>query len=907
MDFEDKRVMAAVILIAIFIIGLVAFLAYSIFFKQGYENELFALAPSEGATGSGYAELTPEGLIELASALKLPGWDPSQSVDGAWIASVEYTGGARAWAAYIKTSMTPETAINSYGEALGGVDTELLKVGGRDLLVIYEKSDSERKNPACLWKHREGIGVLALTGSPDNAFCRFSSGFSCRGQLFESSLIKLKVKSEKERIIVTEAACGGASLSSKNLRYVKLPDTLVDPENEVWLDEIPCYDAGNNLAKGSSFFGKVFIKYYLESEGPGSPVIASGDVGATVGVASLAGARCIDLLEKNYDPSAALSFLSGSGDPESLLPKQGERLGTARIANSLGKAIVASFGRQEANYLLLSGDSAILSSISGVNGAGDLKCITLKGTQADLVPKDGKFACRRVATGLFKGIAYERAFDSGSGVIAIAAPKQVSERAERTAAELAFGASFNGTDAFWVNETKGTVTVYFVNRTRAGENSSPVPLADVQVELYTILPGTDQVMGGLLETKLTDSSGKAVLTHVPLSGGIVLAGKRGYTTPDGRSKLVQVTLMEEGEFLADLQLGPELSEAEITIDYLAESSITSVLSDPIDARGSFPPLSAFGAQLVNGTGGFQFVIAVGRKAPAEEVALASRISETFASRGYSCGVNLQKDSYKAEPYKNLPPLLVLDSPRPEGLLIAVGDPETNAVLREAVGLGSEGKSAFVEVKGNIIAVVGSGKDAMNSAKEFVYEIKRTIPSCGGNSYYGQKKLIDSSGKPLARVVIGSQASTEEAIAGAYIANELASISFMCVKMEKEGVGCVPSAENPEQLVFTEITAPKGYSVISIGGPSINSFTSRNCPKCVSLLEGQAALSLISSDIYISGYKMNDTLFAGLGFANAIENPLPTFQRMPYYGIKVSGFTQKENGHHEVKISFFDAV
>ncbi len=910
MELPEKKVLIPVILIAFLLVFAGGFLLYQHFFKTSYEAELFSIMPSEGMSGAAYMEITKEGASELVPVFGFNGWN-TQNVDGASIAVGEYGSGTRIWAMFIRTGMKPESAAAAIGELLGGVETESLKAGGKDLTLVYMKSDTEKKNPVCLWKRDDGIGAFAIdSNSQVNTLCRFASEFSCRGQLFEAGLLRIKIKGAGEnRMVVTDASCGGASLSSKNLRYVQIPDTVIDKGNEVWLDEIPCYDAGNTLAKGSTFTGKVFLKYYLENEGPGSPRLIAGDVVASSGSEKLSRKRCVDLLEESYDPSVAVSLLSGAIRPDSLFPYQGDKLGTVKIANGLGKAVAAAFSRQEADYLLISGNGQIVSYLSGVKNAGNLKCFTNNESVADLIDKSGKLACRRVSEGLLKGLAYERINESGDAFIVIASQKYPSDRIERTASELAFGAPIGGKDTEWVNETKGTVLVYFMNRTKASANTSQEPLDGARVELYFIPSGSDGSMGALLEVAETDSSGKAQLSHVPLNGGLLIVSKRGFASVDGRNKLVQAPLSPDDGFSASVLLGPELSESEALEDYMYGSGETSLASGPIEARGTFPSLSAFGITLVNSTGSVVSLVAVGNKAPPEEVVLAARIARTLSSREYNCDVMIKAGGQRVEPYKNPPQLLTLDSARPEGTIIAVGNPGTNAILREAVGLNNDGESAsFIETKGSIIAVVGSGKDAMKSAKEFVSKINYTVLGCGGNSYFGKTKLIDATGKPVVRVVIGAQASTEEALAGAYLATTIASMSAMCVRAEKEELGCISMAkDNPEQLVVPEYAVIPGQSLVSIGGPIINSLSNRNCSACASLYSGQAVISTISNDIYISGFRMDNTLYAGSEFSSMLENPMPPFQQAPYYAIKVSGFIQKENGHHELVLSFYDSV
>ncbi len=896
----DKRILAAGVLGALLLAILAYFVVSEFFSKKGYEGELFSLTPSEGLTGVAYAELSGEGAEKVLSLYGLSG--VGQDLQGAYLAVSDYKGGEQAWSAFIMTSTSPQGLVDRYGDRLGGLESENLFVGGKEVVAAYQKSDLEKKNPICIWKREGGLGILALTGQPFNSFCRFPSDFSCRGQLFESSLLRVKVKSTGERIVVTEAACGGASLSSKNLRYVLIQDILVGPDKEIWLDEIPCYDAGNTLARGSSFSGKIFLKYYLESEGPSSPRIVSGDVGASSGAMVLSGARCTDLLENSYGPSRALSLLSFDRNQEPALLRQGDLSGKLRLSNGLGKAWAAALEKQEATYIFLTGDAALVANLSGIGGAGDLRCINGPYGLADLFSKSGKLVCRRAFEGFLSGLAYERISGQGNAVTVMTMPNYESERTERTALDLAFGVELAGEDAGWVNETSGSVMVYLVNGTR-GANESQVPLEGAQVELYSTVVASEGMLGNLLEAKTTGPDGKAIFNHVPLGGGIVLANKRGYLTREG-SRLAQASLTLNVSFSAVFHLISESSENETIFDYMAESNLTSVSTGLIDARGSFPSLSAYGITLVNSSGGVESLVLVGKRAPAEEVLAASRIADSLASREFDCNVLIPKDGLRVEPLKSIPQLLVLDSPRPEGPLIAVGDPETNAALREAVGLAPDFPPFFVSEMGNIVAVVGRGRDAMKAAKDFVNSINYSLGGCGASTHYGEMKLIDLTGRPAVRVVIGSRATTEEALAGAYLAQKLASLSAMCVRANEETVGCAPSKGNPEQIVVSEDNVPTGYPLISIGGPTANSFNDRTCSECSALAEGKALVRPISKNIHISGYRMEDTLVAASQFITAIESPLPSAQEEPYYAIKLSGFIQKENGHHELTLSFY---
>ncbi|MFH1470120.1 MAG: hypothetical protein ABIF01_00065, partial [Candidatus Micrarchaeota archaeon] len=523
MDFSDRRLLAVIGIMGIILVAIGGYVIYQVFFsKPTYERDLFSLMPGDDLTSVAYADITREGADEMATMLNLPRWSVDETIDGAAIGFGEYPGGVRIWAAFVRTSMTPERCAQLLVPLLGDFSSETLRVNGRNLLVLYSENDTEHTGPLCLWARDGGISALAVVSdSAAESYCRFQSDFSCRGQLFESSILRIKLKTnESERRIITEAACGGASLSSKNLRYVTIQDIAVGSEEEVWLDEIPCYDSGNLLAKGNKFSGKVFLKYYLESEGPGTPRLAAGDVSASPGSEKMVGVRCIDLLETSYDPAVAMSSLPTSALAEELFPNQGERLGLARISRNSERVVAIGFQRQEADYILISGATPLASLLSGINGSGNLKCITGNQGAADLIEQDGKLACRRVPTGPLSGVAFERLSNKGESFISIAVPKYTSERVERTASELAFGVEFQGSEAAWVNETNGLVSVQFVNRTLIGNESSSTPLQGAKVELYAQLQGSVEI-GGLLEVSETDEKGRAVLRHVPLSGGIV--------------------------------------------------------------------------------------------------------------------------------------------------------------------------------------------------------------------------------------------------------------------------------------------------------------------------------------------------------------------------------------------------
>ncbi|PIY60583.1 hypothetical protein COY95_01035 [Candidatus Woesearchaeota archaeon CG_4_10_14_0_8_um_filter_47_5] len=262
--------------------------------------------------------------------------------------------------------------------------------------------------------------------------------------------IKLKSPSEK-RIIVSGVACGAASLSSQYLRYVQVPDILVDQGREAWIEDIPCYDAANNLVKGNAFTGKIFLRYRFEGEGAGSNRIAAGDVFVSGGGED--GSRCIDLLERGgRENSAALSMIASASPPERLVPEFGNFLGEVRVANALGRAYLAAHRKDLSDYVILIGNLDLVSSITGTSKS--LECVTGPHGIADLMERDGKAFCRMEATGILGGTAYERRLGDNTTLVVLSLNQ--GEPFERNAVEFAFRVALGSPDAEWVNETGGT-------------------------------------------------------------------------------------------------------------------------------------------------------------------------------------------------------------------------------------------------------------------------------------------------------------------------------------------------------------------------------------------------------------------------------------------------------------------
>jgi len=910
-EVETKVIVGIAVIGIMVFLGFGALLLYSGFFKTGYESELFSLLPSNGMTGATYIELNSEGMREL-SELRVFGGDASR-VDSAAFASAKYGDGSSAFVAFIKTGMTPDEAVGAYAGAMGYGDSEKLTAGNNVVTALYQKSDSGHANPLCVWKRADGLGILGVSRNVDDSYCQFTSDISCREQKFEEGLLWVKIKSNiDDKLVVTEAACSGASFSSKNLRYVPIPDVKVTSDKEVWLEGIPCYDAGNNVVMGGSFRGKLFIRYYTESEGSGSPKLVSGNVAARSATQTGAGARCLDVMEKSYGSSKAMSLLSGADKLIGTVQTTGVILGSAKFGNELGSAYAVGYRNEEAHYIVVLGNDSLVTSVSGVGASEGLRCVRGNDSTADLVPKDGKLGCRRdFEYGDAKGITYFRKTQDGTGAVVLSLPKIRTGTADMYATNVAFEIDLKGPDVKWQNETSGSVKVFSLdsecmmqkNDTKACE----APLEGARVELYDS-PGGGGAMGKLIEAKETDFSGTASFARVPLSGGVAVIAKRGYQEEKTHKLVAEGFLSEQGNFTITVGMVPAGALSPQLEAYILESNITEVSTGLIDARGTFPSLSAYGLSLVNSSGSVQSVVVVGRGTVAEEVAAASRIAEILASREYECGLTINKGSYSAEPFNVAStPIIALDSAGLSGTLIAVGNPDTNAILRGAIGLSRDSSNdSFVTEKGNVIAIVGSGSGAMKAARDFVRSLKTNVSGCGGGLRYGNTTIINSEGRPAVHVVIGKQASTAEAIAGAYIATKLASLSAMCVHAETDTTGCVPrGSANPDNLVVTDDSVPTGYSVISLGGTAPNSFTNQNCEECRDLREGKAIIRRVENETFISGYRMGDTLSAASEFISAIGNPVPSFQKEPYYAIKVASFTARESGHNEIGLSFYD--
>lgn len=897
----DRRIIFvfAAIVVALVAVGLYLMLTQA---KTGREGELFALMPGDGLSGVAYAEIEQGGFEEVGRLVPFA-QNYTGKIQGLALAMGSYGDGSSAVAARVKTTENPEYLAMMYGGLSGGYETEYLTINGKEITVIYSKTDSERKNPICAWKTTDGMGILAVSsGSIGSAQCNLKGDMICRGQAFQDGTLSVKVKSSGERLIATDAACGAASLSSKNLRYVQLQDTPVASDGEYWLDGIPCYDAAGNLAKGNSFSGKVFIKYYLESEGAGSPRLVSGDV---VAISALSGGngvgalRCVDLLEKQHDPATALSLLARGRKLGSGFGQANEMFGTAIVSSEKGDMYASAYKKEDVDYLLSLNKGSLASSVLQTGKQGTA-CYGILGGSAEMLEKNGMFACKRsLDAGLARVVSIERKTGEGVDLVVVGLTNGTLESVETGVSETAFGTAIAGYDLRWMNETTGVVRVYSINSSAPNEGRKPVEGA--VVELYP-----SAVMGNVMrpiDARNTDSLGTVVFEHVPLAGAIARAGKTGYRTSLQPSATADGLLAEETNFTTELYLEPA-STGQIVTGYLASSAETRLDAGIPESRGTFPELASYRIELVDSNGSIRGAVMVGKNAPAEEVAAASRIAEIIAARGYTCKQQVLKGEFKAEPF-NLASVKILftDDSTPGGTIIAVGNPETNkALLKTGI---SKDAGPIAKESGNVIAVVGSGEDAMTAARRFVSGLKLQSNGCGGDSYFGNTRIIDSTGKPIAKVVIGKFATTQEALAGAYIATTIASLSARCTKTTEDTVGCVP-AEKPEMMVFDEDSVPSGYSLISVGGPAINGLAYRNCEDCRNVAENSAVIRVIGNDTYVAGYRMDDTLFAANEFASLVGSPVPSYQSKPYYAIMVSGWTKKDSGHNEVSISFYDS-
>ncbi|MFH1448253.1 MAG: hypothetical protein ABIG39_05285 [Candidatus Micrarchaeota archaeon] len=903
----DSRVIIGLgALLATITIVLAAYLLLTL--GGGHERELFSLMPPDGISEVAYLVVEDGSMGRVLSHL-----DPNVSRNVAGISGLSaaigtYDDGSVVIAAFVKTDMSVGQVVEAYGSIVGeGTVAEDLIIGGTDVRVVYLETDSGREAPVCIWQRDDGVGILLIEQvNASKDYCHFPSEISCRGQMLKDSYVSIKVKGEGENIVITEAACSEMSLSSKSIEYSDVGNLVVGVDEETWIYGIPCYDASNNLIEKDSIYGKIFLKYHFESEGSRNTRILTGNIGVTsesVEGESLAGKRCIDLLETRYDNSDALSMLSKAGEPTASVPVIGNALGNARFSDGQERIYISAYEEYGTDYAVVLGDVSLVGRFK--EGVYDSRCVSSEEAISEIIINENSNVCRRPSRfGPFGGTGYERKTDAGDMLLMLVFP--TDGREPSGIPNVVFEIGLDGTDIPWRNETVGKVTVRLVDEMCLKEKPKAEcvePVEGAEVELYS--SNANGSRGAVMDTGTSDSSGFVEFKRVPLNGGFVVVSKYGYEDLLTGKKLSEDVLTGENNFSAVIDLVQPSNGSELLDDYMIESEFTTINAGLPDVRGVFPALLAYGMELVNSGGWSERLVVVGVEAPAEEVAKASHIAEILAGANYMCDVPIAEGEYGAIAFDiALNPIMITDKEKPEGIIIAVGNPETNAVLREKGDWGLE-QNDTIKVVGNTIMVIGSGHDAMESARELISGLEVPHAECGSGSSYEGITVIDSEGRP-AKVVIGTQSSIEEATAGAYIAVQLASLSSRCVRTTKDMNGCVSMRSiNPVNPIVLDDSVPDGRRVISVGGWNINRYTKQNCVECGEIEEGEAIIMSFGGDIFISGYRMDDTASAVEELASGLSKPIPPTQKSPYYGIKISGFTEKEDGHHEVGLSFYD--
>ncbi len=882
------------------ILILVLVIAYFLFFSRGgYDAELFSLMPSDGLKGVAYIEITDDGIDELNSVFGILIKQYISGIDRVIIASGSYTDESNVVAAFVWTDMDVQDFVERYTELSGSeVDVEELSVGGKKIYAIYNANDSTKNNPVCVWERNAGVGVLSIAKQfgASEEYCQFPSDISCRDQQLSNGNLNIKLKSE-EPIILAEIACSEVSFSSKSLKYTHVHGIRITPDEETWVYGIPCYDSSNRLVEGNSVYGKIFIKYYLERTGPGEVKISTGNVGAIEKNLEIGPGkqRCLDLLGVSYSNSKALEMLDDSRKLSDKIPYFGDFLGGFHLKSEEGNAYVGFYEKRETNYLIAMGDSKLKESIPFAFGEEGARCVSDVSQTSEIVNKEEMTTCkRRTDFGLIKGTTYERRSNSGELLFLGAFPKTGDTVTEHLT-DLIFQIELDGTDVNWNNETSGSVVVYFANETNT------TPLENAEVELYSM--ETNGTRGNLMQMKKTNSTGNVIFENVPLTGSFVVVNMYGYHDRQTGRKISEGILTETNNFSVEVFL-EESGTAERSIeDYILGSNSTDIEVGSIDARGVFPLISTYGLELVRLDGTLDVVVVVGSKAPPREVVRASHVAEILSARQYDCKTRMDEGDYGALPFDlTNHQILTLDDQFVTGPTIIIGDPETNSRIREKGILSIEGER--IRVLGESIVILGTEESSVGTVQEFITDLVSPYDTCGGGTAYDDFEVVDSEGKPV-KVIVGRHASTSEALAGAYLANYLASMSTRCARKTAESDGCA-SVYIKRKVLVIEDEVEEDYRKISVGGYKINNYTKANCLDCLNLHEGEAMSVELGGNIFISGFRLDDTSRVLDEFLLAVSRPLSPTQKVPYYAIKVSGFTEKDTGHHEVGLSFYDA-
>lgn len=236
----------------------------------GNQYEIFSNLPSENAKAVGYFKLTGDGVSEiheLAGSL-FTGGTIKKIKEGevAFVVSNDSFG----IVAYVKTNMSIEEAITQLNSTLSsylysfggyyakttdtGFNSEAKEIAGKNVTVLYLKSDKEKKMPICLWKEGD-----TLKGLVNYGYASYDGVRSANIAGADSPLVGYALKSLS------------LALPSNQNNTEKFGDTCdVVLENKYATDKVKELLGESEQIKSSipvsgKFFGEVKISANLES------------------------------------------------------------------------------------------------------------------------------------------------------------------------------------------------------------------------------------------------------------------------------------------------------------------------------------------------------------------------------------------------------------------------------------------------------------------------------------------------------------------------------------------------------------------------------------------------------------------------------------------------------------------
>jgi len=136
-------------------------IAGCIFFQPENKYELFSNIPSEGATSAVFVDLKEDTFGEMSSMLgTILGGTKLKDLKGAQFALLSYENGGSAGVLQVKTNLELNELLEGLPSGYEDLVNETKQIGGKEVVLLYQKYDNKKENPLCMWREGEWLKFL---------------------------------------------------------------------------------------------------------------------------------------------------------------------------------------------------------------------------------------------------------------------------------------------------------------------------------------------------------------------------------------------------------------------------------------------------------------------------------------------------------------------------------------------------------------------------------------------------------------------------------------------------------------------------------------------------------------------------------------------------------------------------